>query len=72
MQKPSATTFQVLLHTMCVTRNVQQWIMKVHQCQLSFALITNIKEGSGEEVVGKEEDGEGWGGGVGRRRGGHM
>ena len=26
---------------MCVTRNVQQWIMKVHQCQLSFILITN-------------------------------
>ena len=25
----------------CVTRNVQQWIMKVHQCQLSFILITN-------------------------------
>ena len=26
---------------MRVTRNVQQWIMKVHQCQLSFILITN-------------------------------
>ena len=24
-----------------VKRNVQQWIMKVHQCQLSFILITN-------------------------------
>ena len=40
-KNPSATNFQVLLHTMRETRNVQQWIMKVHQCQLSFILITN-------------------------------
>ena len=68
-KKPSPTTFQV--HTMCVIRNVQQRITKVHQCQLSFILITNIKEGWGRRRdgggggVGEEE---GWG----RRRGGHM
>ena len=36
--KKPASTFRSIR----VTRNVQQWTMKVHQCQLSFILITNI------------------------------
>ena len=35
------TSYITLISMKCMTRNVQQWIMKVHQCQLSFILITN-------------------------------